>query len=216
MRLPFEFGPDGLPWFYADVPTITLRDGLAATLGAARDGLLTYGYADAVRLAGHSCPTVAGAYLMTLRGLQALYGDEVPRRGEMEVLMSQERDSGTTGVIGSIATLITGAANELGFGGLGGHLHRRRHLLSYGGRFDGVMAIKRRDSGQVAQLSYRPDVVPFEGAAELQSLLPLVINGTADERQRRRFGQLWQWRVCLILTEGRDHPDLVSVQRFQD
>ena len=47
MRLPFEFGPDGLPWFYADVPTITLRDGLAATLGAARDGLLTYGYADA-------------------------------------------------------------------------------------------------------------------------------------------------------------------------
>ena len=48
-------------------PAIAVYDALAAFLGACDDGLITYRYIDAVRLAGHSCPTVAGAYLMTRR-----------------------------------------------------------------------------------------------------------------------------------------------------
>ena len=82
------------PDFFADAPQITLRDPLAEFLGAARGGLMTYRYADAVRLAGHSCPTVAGAWLMTVRGLRALYGDETPVRGEVEVFMRGGREDG--------------------------------------------------------------------------------------------------------------------------
>ena len=52
------------PTFFDQAPVITMRDPLAALLGAADDGLIDYRYIDAVRLAGHSCPTVAGAYLM--------------------------------------------------------------------------------------------------------------------------------------------------------
>lgn len=48
-------------FFYA-VPRVTLQDPLAEVLGRRR-GAIEYGYADAVRLAGHSCPTVAGTYL---------------------------------------------------------------------------------------------------------------------------------------------------------
>ena len=73
------------PAFFAQAPTLRVRDPLAQFLGAATDGLLEYHYADAVRLAGHSCPTVAGAYLLTRRGLRALYGDDLPERGNIAV-----------------------------------------------------------------------------------------------------------------------------------
>ncbi len=85
------------PDFFADAPAVTVQDPLARFLGAARDGVMEYRYADAVRLAGHSCPTVAGTWLMTLHGLRALYGDELPVRGEIEVYMADARDAGITG-----------------------------------------------------------------------------------------------------------------------
>ena len=50
-------------------------------------------YDDAVRLCGHSCPTVAGAWLMTAAALRALY-PEVPVRGAIEVTVGGARDDG--------------------------------------------------------------------------------------------------------------------------
>jgi hypothetical protein len=57
------------PAFFDGVLEIAVRDPLAALLGAAEDGRITYRYADAAKRAGHSCPTVAGAWLMTARAL---------------------------------------------------------------------------------------------------------------------------------------------------
>ena len=99
--------------FFADAPRITVRDALSEFLGASDDGLIEYGYADAVRVAGHSCPTVAGAYLMALAGLRALYPDATPERGGIEVVMNGGEDEGTTGVIAQVFTLLTGAAAAL-------------------------------------------------------------------------------------------------------
>ena len=75
----------GYPAFYDDVPRITLRDPLAEFLGAAEGGVIEYAYLDAVKLAGHSCPTVAGIYLMTLKALTFLYGEATPERGAIRV-----------------------------------------------------------------------------------------------------------------------------------
>ena len=58
------------PDFFTQAPILRVRDPLAQFLGAARDGIIEYHYADAVRLAGHSYPTV---YLLTLRGLRTFY-----------------------------------------------------------------------------------------------------------------------------------------------
>lgn len=49
------------PAFFDDVPAIRLYDPLAEFLGAVDDGVIEYRYLDAVKLAGHSCPTVASA-----------------------------------------------------------------------------------------------------------------------------------------------------------
>ena len=73
------------PAFFDQAPTITLRDPLADLLGAAEDGLIDYHYVDAVRLAGHSCPTIAGAYLMARAALRTLYPDGPAERGGVAV-----------------------------------------------------------------------------------------------------------------------------------
>ncbi|MEZ5628204.1 MAG: hypothetical protein R3E34_11865 [Rhodocyclaceae bacterium] len=73
------------PAFYDQVAPIRLRDPLAATLGAFDEGIYEIGYREVVKLAGHSCPTVAGAFLMARRGLQALYGEALPVRGQIRV-----------------------------------------------------------------------------------------------------------------------------------
>ena len=49
------------PGFYDAVAPIVVADPLAALLGATEDGRIEYRYLDAVKLAGHSCPTVAGS-----------------------------------------------------------------------------------------------------------------------------------------------------------
>ncbi len=65
------------PAFFDQAPAIVMYDALAQTLGAMQDGLIEYHYLDAVKLAGHSCPTVAGAWLMTRAALARLYPGKV-------------------------------------------------------------------------------------------------------------------------------------------
>ncbi len=97
------------PEFFAAAPQIAVRDPLAKFLGAASDGVIEYQYADVVKLAGHSCPTVASAYLMTRRALKALYPDALPVRGEIRLELRDERTAGATGVIANVASFLTGA-----------------------------------------------------------------------------------------------------------
>ena len=108
------------PAFFDAVPPVRVRDPLAEFRGAAEDGILEYRYIDAVKLAGHSCPTVAAAYWMTFRALRALYPDSLPERGNIRVEFSKAGTEGTAGVVANVAGMLTGAAGEGGFKGLGG------------------------------------------------------------------------------------------------
>ena len=60
---------------FDDVAPTTVTDPLAALLSAAEGGHIEYGYFDAVKLAGHPCPTVTGFWLMTRTALACLYTD---------------------------------------------------------------------------------------------------------------------------------------------
>lgn len=198
-----------LPEFFARIPTITLRDPLAELLGAAEGGLIEYAFADAVKLAGHSCPTVAGAWLMSFRALLALYGDEIPVRGNIAVALHENLDSGVAGVIASVATLLTGAAGDGGFKGLGGR-HVRRGLLRFGAAEVAGMRFRRLDTGAAVDCVFRPQLVPADPM--LGELLPGIVNGTANAAETRRFGQLWQDRVQRLLIDHGDDPAIVEIQ----
>jgi hypothetical protein len=125
------------PALFEAVPAIVVVDPLAETLGAAEGGVIEYHYRDAVKLAGHSCPTVAGAWLMTRAALARLYPNGAPQRGGMRVEMRQAVDEGVAGVIAGVVGLITGAANEGGFKGLAGRFGRQ-----------GLFALRRAHGGR--------------------------------------------------------------------
>ena len=196
------------PAFFDEVKPITLRDPLAQVLGAASDGMLRYGYLDAVKLAGHSCPTVAGAYLMTLKALGALYPDSVPERGAVRVEFGAAQDEGVTGVIANVASLITGASGEGGFKGLGGR-YSRRNLLLFGIGNGVEMKFTRTGTGAAVVVSYHPEIVP--PPPELPALMQKLLAGEASADERADFGKLWQMRVKRILIDHADDPQLVTV-----
>lgn len=140
------------PAFFDHAPVITVHDALAAFLGACDDGMITYRYIDAVRLAGHSCPTVAGAYLMTRRALALLYPDQTPERGAVQVRFASALDEGVTGVIGSVVGLITGAAGPGGFKGIGRDF-TRQNLMHFASETEGEAHFERLDNGAAVVLS---------------------------------------------------------------
>lgn len=197
------------PAFFAEIPPLTLRDPLAELLGAAEAGVIVYRYEDAVRLAGHSCPTVAGAWLMARRGLAALHPDGPAERGDIRVALRAAQDAGSSGVTGAVLGLITGAAGEGGFKGLGGR-HARRDLLAYGAEIGGEARLTRVGGGQSVLLDYHPERVP--PAPEMPALMARVVGGAADAEERAEFGRLWQERVRRILLQHADDPELVVVR----
>jgi len=201
------------PEFFARIPGLTLRDPLAELLGAAEGGLIDYRFTDAVRLAGHSCPTVAGAWLMTTRALRALYGEETPERGALRVDLSEEVDAGVSGVIASVATLLTGAAGKGGFKGLGGR-HARRKLLNFGVAGAGELRLTRLDNGRSACCRLNLACIP--PAPAIGRLLPEILAGNATDDERRSFAEAWQGRVEKILIDHHDDPDLVAIELFNN
>lgn len=202
------------PSFFAEAPRLKVRDPLAAFLGASEDGILNYSYEDAVRLAGHSCPAVAGAYLMVINGLSYLYEDELPERGGVEVLMRDEHDQGTTGVLASVVTLLTGAAAESGFQGIGpAHRFARRDLLRFGADIEGVMALRRRDTGQGVVVDIDTGAVPH--AQEMAAVMSRAVSGQADEAGLSSFAALWQDRVRRMLIDHADDPKLIHLYDWE-
>lgn len=192
------------PVFFDAAPRITVFDPLAELLGAG-DGTIEYAYADAVRLAGHSCPTVAGAYLMTLAALRALYPGDVPQRGGLRVEMRDDEDEGVAGVMASVAQLITGAAGAAGFKGLAGR-HGRAHLLSYGMGGAAEMRFTRLDTRKSVEVALDTRCVAPD--PRMGPLLQATLAGVATPADTAEFGRLWQDRVRRILL---DHADEVVV-----
>lgn len=200
------------PAFFAQAPVVHTHDALAQLLGASGDGSIDYTYADAVRLAGHSCPTVAGAYLMGRAALRALYPDGPAERGQIEVSMPAPASEGTTGVIAQVLTLLTGAAADNGFHGIAGR-HARNGLLDYAGRHDeGAITFRRRDTG--ATVAVELDTSPVPGNPQVRELLGAILQGLASDAQKQAFADGWQERVRRLLLEFADDPRVVRVTRL--
>ncbi|WP_018991517.1 hypothetical protein [Aromatoleum toluclasticum] len=196
------------PDFFADVRRITLRDPLADFLGAADDGIIEYAYEDAVKMAGHSCPTVASAWMLSCHALRALYPDGVPERGGVRVTLRGRLDEGVNGVIASIATLLTGAAQDGGFKGLGGRF-ARRGLLDFGVDQPLALRFTRIDTGAAVDAQADLSLVP--AAPEMPELLAQCLAVPGDRALARRFGALWQERVRRILIEHADDPAVFRI-----
>ena len=186
---------------FPKAPVIELYDPLGDLLGAG-DGVYRYSFDDAVKLAGHACPTVAGGFLLVLTALRHLYGNERPRRGAVRVTVQGAPDQGSTGPLTQVITLLTGAAAENGFQGLGGH-HARQGLLRFApAAASGPtrLTFERVDTGANVTLVYDPSPIPAGPA--MGAHLTAILSGQDDEPTRQRFTQAWRDRVEAILADG--------------
>jgi hypothetical protein len=200
------------PAFYDRAPRIAMRDPLAALLGAAEDGLLEYSYVDAVRLAGHSCPTVAGAYLMARTALRALYPYQPAERGGIAVRMPAAEDEGVTGVIAQVLTLVTGAAAANGFHGIGGRFARQSLLTFSASSGASAVQFSRRDNG--AAVAVELNLVTVPAAPDLRELMLAALHPAASAEQRAAFAQAWQGRVQRLLLDHADDPQVLQLTRL--
>ena len=201
--------PMQTPAFFDQAPTIVMQDALAQILGATQDGLIEYRYLDAVKLAGHSCPTVAGAWLMTRTALARLYPGQTPRRGEVMVAMREPQEAGVVGVIASVAGLVTGAAGNGGFNGLAGR-YTRRKLLTFEVPMRGEMRFTRQDTGQSVEVSHHPQAAPRP--PELRQQMQAALAPESDRAQRDAFAITWQGWVRAMLIDHADDPALIRVE----
>jgi len=200
---------DKMPQFFDDVKPIAMRDPLAKVLGSAGDGLITYSYADVVRLTGHSCPTTAGAYLMTRRGLRELYGDETPVRGEIKATIQGKLGDGVVGVIASVVSFVTGATADGGFHGLFGK-YDRRHLLAFDPFLEAAIVLSRTDTGACIGLDYNPSIV--SPSPQMGELLGKISRNEQNGEDAELFASLWQERVKKILVDFADDEWIVTTK----
>ena len=187
-----------------DADPIEIRDPVAEALGVLEPGdpfVITY--TDAVKEAGHSCPTASGAYRIAQLGLDTLYPDEEPVRSKIEVKAAGSRDDATYGVMSRIISYITGAAEDDGFGGLAGGYGGRRDLLLFDtfepNTPEPTYRFRRTDTDETVQVTYHVGNVPDSGPAigNLQGIL----DGAASDQQREAFADAWHRRVQVVLSD---------------
>ncbi|MCW8822061.1 MAG: hypothetical protein OQK45_07515 [Sulfurovum sp.] len=196
------------PDFYSQVTPIKLYDPLSDFLGAFKKGEVEITYLDCVKLAGHSCPTVAGAYLMSVMGLDALYGGILPQRGMVKVEMRENESVGVTGVTGNIISFILGAGGIGGFKGIQGAFSRN-DLLLYDAPISSEVKLTRLDTMQSVDLSYDPSLVKAD--KNMMVLMGKNLNNLASEEEKMIFQTLWQDRVKKILLNTDIHETLIHI-----
>jgi len=198
------------PEFFNLIPSVQLQDPLSNFLGAFEEGKMDISYLECVKLAGHSCPTVAGAYLMAQKGLNALYPDTLPQRGSIHVSMKESEVEGVTGVICNVLSFIVGASGAGGFKGLNGNFSRD-NLVSYEVAMKGSVTLTRLDTNESVSLQYDASMIPAN--SQMKPLMGKMLQGTASAEEKITFGTLWQERVEKILLSTELHDQIVTITK---
>jgi len=181
------------PKFYDKVETFILQDELSNFLGATKDGIIEISYLDCVKLASHSCPTVAGSFIVTKVALKELFGSDMPKRGEIKIELQESKESGVVGVIGAVAGYICGASDNGGFVGIGGKFNKR-DLLTFGNiDVKGLIRFTRVDNQKSVTLNLDTSKVPAN--PKMKELMQKTLQGIATDEEAAEFKELWQSRV---------------------
>ncbi len=183
------------PNFFDTIETIKVKDPLSAVLGAFENGEYEFTYTEIVKSAGHSCPTVAGAYLMTLEALKALYKDDIAIRGNIKIEFKETLEEGVAGVIANVISQITGATDKSGFKGLNGKF-ARHSLMNFNSDIDTSAKFTRVDTAESIEVIYNPQsIIP---SSNMKPLMQKMLQNKATAEEIAEFGTLWQDRVAQI------------------
>jgi len=102
------------PDFFNTIEDIKVKDPLSQVLGAFENGEYEVTYLEVVKSAGHSCPTVAGAYIIIDEALKVLYPNERTVRGNVKVEFEESLEDGVAGKSSSTIGAHRSACAEYG------------------------------------------------------------------------------------------------------
>ena len=185
------------PAFFDKIEAIVLKDPLGKFIGTSKGGILEISYVETVKMAGHSCAVVGGAYLAVREGLKALYRNELPRRGEIKVEIRKGITEDNAGVVGSVLANITGATTDFGFGGLPGGRFNRRNLLSYNAPIDTDIRFTRLDTNRQVGVNCHPEKV-----VNPRAILMSAIGPDATPENKRTFPERFQNMVKQLFEQS--------------
>lgn len=194
--------------YIAEVPPILMREPFLELLGQT-DRPVPYTYKEAVKIAGHSCGAVGGAWIITRKALESLYPGAVPIRGQIKVTMPGSEDEWFVAVFGEVITYITGAAPKTGFPGAElGKAYNRRDLMTYKEKTTGtppakmVWTFERTDTG--AKVAVRYDLGRIEPVQthERTEMGARVARGQATPEETEEWRQYWNARTKFVLDKA--------------
>jgi len=183
------------PDFFDSIESVKVQDPIAEILGACEGGQYDISYLDVVKSAGHSCPTVAGAYIMTTQAMAILYQNERVVRGNVDVSFQEDLEEGVAGVVGNVISHITGATDKSGFKGLGGKF-ARHSLMHYNSNINSSARFRRIDNGKSVDVNYTHNNISAD--PRMMPLMQKILSNQATEDEKKLFGELWQDRVKRI------------------
>ena len=196
------------PNFFNNIPTIELYDPLSEFLASFEDGEYETSYLELVKASGHSCPTVAGAYLITYHALKALYPNQRAVRGDILVSFKEDMQEGTTGLVSNLISIITGATQASGFKGLNGNFVRHS-LMSFNEDIPNIR-FTRKETGKSVDVIYDHSSISID--PRQKELMQLIFSGKASNEEKKEFGKLWQERVKKILVDNFDNETVIQVK----
>lgn len=135
---------------------------------------------DVVRFAGHACPSMIGAFLISQRAVKELFPEtNTCIRGQVAIELPTPIDQGPSGPISNVFSMIFGAWERSGFGGLQGRFVRR-NLLKYDSRAvpKGTYRFHNLQTGKHVDIAYDPskaEVAADPAATPFQKIWRLKI-----------------------------------------
>jgi len=196
------------PSFFDTIESVKLQDPLSQVLGAFEDGQYDITYLEVVKSAGHSCPTVAGAYLMAQEALKVLFPETRAVRGMVKVEFEEALEDGVAGVIANTITQITGATDKSGFKGLQGQF-ARHSLMHFNVKIDSSARFTRVDNGKSVDVTYNPSAIKPD--PQMMPLMQKLTSGEANAEDVKEFGRLWQDRVKRIFENISEVVEVVEI-----
>lgn len=202
------------------VKPLILKDPFLEMLGQTKEPIPYY-YEEVVKLSGHSCGAVTGAWTITRKALEALYPGDIPVRGQIKITAPGAADEWFVGVFGEVMTYITGAAPETGFPGSEfGQDYNRRNLMIYSEEPTNtppaqmVWIFERIDTGAKVGVNYDVTKVMPPATPERNAMSAKMAASTATEEEAADWIKYWNDRAMFVLENADTLDGFFTVQKL--
>ena len=212
--------------YISEVPPIMMIDPYLQIFGQSQVAV-PYTYETAVKLAGHSCGAVTGAWTITRKALEVLYpGGEVPVRGQIQVEAPGAEDEWFVGVFGEVITYITGAAPKTGF--IGAEFGQtddvfiRQNKMVYPDEPTGTLPPKmewiftRTDTGTKVGVIFNLAVITPVATPERQEMGKKMAAGEATAEEAADYYEYWNDRATFVLDNADSLDGFFTVTVYEE